>query len=408
MITFPSLPVITTTESPPAAATAVQAQALPLFAELLAIASGKQGAAAGGKGLPQSGPELPLPGGGAAIALPGAETSVEQTAEALVPAVGILATESLADRLPATQVTAAATATPEPEPGTLPLPVGSDPALVAGDAEELPAARAPSLPLPGTASDSAPVSAAVPTSVSVAMPVPAPAPASASTPASASAPAAAPASVPAPPGISLADLAVPPAAPEVATARPEALVPVAPGTSAAQGEAPALSMVATAAVAPDAPLQPQPRPQLPVSLPLQHAPQDPGFSGELASRLQVFARNGIQEATLQLHPAELGRLQVSISTDGDQARVVFVADNAAARDAIEQSMPRLRELLAQSGLQLAHSDVSGQSQAGGQRGNSATGTSGFQESDAGLALAAGDAPAADAGGAGSYLVDYYI
>lgn len=90
---------------------------------------------------------------------------------------------------------------------------------------------------------------------------------------------------------------------------------------------------------------------------LLRSPQDPQFAGELGARVKVLLKEGVKEARLQLHPAELGRLQVTINTDGDQARVVFSADTLAAKEAIEQSIPRLREMLEQNGLQLAHADV---------------------------------------------------
>ena len=151
-------------------------------------------------------------------------------------------------------------------------------------------------------------------------------------------------------------------------------------------------------------------PRTPAHLAMTHAPQDAEFAGELANRLQVFARNGGHEATLQLHPADLGRLQVSITTDGDQARVLFVADSAAARDAIEQSMPRLREMLAQSGLQLSHSDVSSQFQGGADSQRDAPGLPRAAGADG---LADGPVPGtAEPGTAlassGVRLVDYYI
>jgi flagellar hook-length control protein FliK len=41
---------------------------------------------------------------------------------------------------------------------------------------------------------------------------------------------------------------------------------------------------------------------------------------------------------------------------------MFAVDSVAARDAIEQAMPRLRELLEQGGLQLSHSEVADHSQ----------------------------------------------
>ena len=98
-----------------------------------------------------------------------------------------------------------------------------------------------------------------------------------------------------------------------------------------------------------------------VDLAMQRAPADPEFVDELGARIQLMLRDGLGKAQIQLHPVELGRLQVTISTDGDQARVAFLADAGATRDAIEHSLPRLREMLEQNGLQLAQSDV-------GQRG----------------------------------------
>ncbi|MFK7828948.1 MAG: flagellar hook-length control protein FliK [Congregibacter sp.] len=92
-------------------------------------------------------------------------------------------------------------------------------------------------------------------------------------------------------------------------------------------------------------------------LSLTRAPQDPEFAGELTARMKTLVSDGVREARLQLHPAELGRLQVTITTEGDQARIAFLADSTAAKDAIELSMPRLRDMLEQNGLELAHTDV---------------------------------------------------
>jgi flagellar hook-length control protein FliK len=100
-----------------------------------------------------------------------------------------------------------------------------------------------------------------------------------------------------------------------------------------------------------------------VDMALRTAPGQAEFGDEVAASMRVLVRDGVREARLQLHPAELGRLLVTISTDGDQAKVAFVTDTAAAREAIEQALPRLREALQQSGLQLAQSDV-GQREAG--------------------------------------------
>ena len=95
---------------------------------------------------------------------------------------------------------------------------------------------------------------------------------------------------------------------------------------------------------------------------MQNLPSAPQFTDEVGEQVRVFVNNGLQEARLQLTPAELGRVQITINTDGDNARVVFVAETALARDLLDQSMPRLREMLQQSGIQLAQGDVSDQTE----------------------------------------------
>jgi len=89
---------------------------------------------------------------------------------------------------------------------------------------------------------------------------------------------------------------------------------------------------------------------------------DPQWNNELAGRVSVMVKNGLSEASLQLSPPELGRLEIRISTEGDQAKIQFTVQSIDAKEAIELAMPRLREMLEQAGLQLAHSEVADHSQ----------------------------------------------
>ncbi|MCB1667001.1 MAG: flagellar hook-length control protein FliK [Porticoccaceae bacterium] len=86
------------------------------------------------------------------------------------------------------------------------------------------------------------------------------------------------------------------------------------------------------------------------------------WGNEFSGQVTFFVRQGVQEASLQLTPPDLGRLDIKITTDGDQTKMLFTVQNATAREAIEQAMPRLREMLDQAGLQLAHSEVADHSQ----------------------------------------------
>lgn len=78
----------------------------------------------------------------------------------------------------------------------------------------------------------------------------------------------------------------------------------------------------------------------------------------LADRISLMQARGMQVAEMRLDPPHLGSVRVQIRMQGEQASVVFQAANAHARDLLEQSLPRLREMMAEEGLQLADAQVS--------------------------------------------------
>lgn len=81
------------------------------------------------------------------------------------------------------------------------------------------------------------------------------------------------------------------------------------------------------------------------------------WSDEVGTRLQWMIDKGHTSAAVRLNPEHLGPLEVQINVQDDQASVWFGAANAETRTAIENAMPRLRELLASQGLSLAQSGV---------------------------------------------------
>jgi flagellar hook-length control protein FliK len=80
----------------------------------------------------------------------------------------------------------------------------------------------------------------------------------------------------------------------------------------------------------------------------------------MAGRVVWMAREGLQRADLKLNPANMGPIEVRLTLNNDQANVSFVVNNPATREAIEQSLPRLREGFQASGLSLESADVSDQ------------------------------------------------
>ncbi|MEW5880080.1 MAG: flagellar hook-length control protein FliK [Pseudomonadota bacterium] len=90
-----------------------------------------------------------------------------------------------------------------------------------------------------------------------------------------------------------------------------------------------------------------------VATPVLH----PGFGEDLANRVVFLAGQRVQSAEIALTPADLGPLSVTIEMRGHEAQLFFGAAHATTRAAIEDALPRLREMFAGSGLQLADAQV---------------------------------------------------
>lgn len=86
----------------------------------------------------------------------------------------------------------------------------------------------------------------------------------------------------------------------------------------------------------------------------------PAWGNELGQRLMMMVGQKIQVAEIRLDPPDLGPMEVKVRMQQDQAHVVFHSQHAAVRDALEQAVPRLRELFDQNGLGLGDVDVQDQ------------------------------------------------
>ena len=90
----------------------------------------------------------------------------------------------------------------------------------------------------------------------------------------------------------------------------------------------------------------------------------PAFNDELGGKITWLANQGIQSASVQLSPEHLGPVSVHISVQAGSASVSFNAAHADTRAALEQALPRLREMFATNGLTLSDANVSHQSPRG--------------------------------------------
>ncbi len=110
---------------------------------------------------------------------------------------------------------------------------------------------------------------------------------------------------------------------------------------------------------------------LAVALPPGSAPRiDQAFAEGMAIRLQWMSQQQVGRVEIQLHPEDLGSIDVQIEFEGKAIRAEFQSPVADVRHLLESTLPRLRELLEAHGLQLRHADVGsgqGQGQPGSQR-----------------------------------------
>ncbi len=86
-----------------------------------------------------------------------------------------------------------------------------------------------------------------------------------------------------------------------------------------------------------------------------------GWDNEMAQKVVILVGRQESRAELTLTPPQLGRVEVTITVQGDQTSAAFVSASPAAREALEQALPRLREILAEAGITLGQASVNAES-----------------------------------------------
>ena len=96
----------------------------------------------------------------------------------------------------------------------------------------------------------------------------------------------------------------------------------------------------------------------------------PGWDNEVAQSVVWLAGRNDSRAELTLNPPHLGKVEVTLTVSGDQTNALFVSASPTARDALENALPRLREILADAGITLGQASVNAESSHGGADGGS--------------------------------------
>lgn len=92
----------------------------------------------------------------------------------------------------------------------------------------------------------------------------------------------------------------------------------------------------------------------PIPLP---ADPDAGFDDAFGSRITWMAEQRMGHAEIRVTPDHAGPIDVRLQLDGTRVSADFQSTSPEVRQALEASIARLREMLEQQGLQLAHAGV---------------------------------------------------
>lgn len=86
----------------------------------------------------------------------------------------------------------------------------------------------------------------------------------------------------------------------------------------------------------------------------------PAWREDFTQQVVVMAKTEVASAEIKLNPPQLGPIEISLSIKNDIAEANFAAASAPVREAIEASLPRLKEMFAEVGITLGNTSVSQQ------------------------------------------------
>ncbi len=81
---------------------------------------------------------------------------------------------------------------------------------------------------------------------------------------------------------------------------------------------------------------------------------------QIAEKIRWMVNGRQSMAEIRLDPPEMGSMQIRLNVSGDSASVSFVVQSQQAKDALNEAMPRLRDMFSEQGLDLGESFVSQQ------------------------------------------------
>jgi flagellar hook-length control protein FliK len=135
------------------------------------------------------------------------------------------------------------------------------------------------------------------------------------------------------------------------------------GAAAGAAGAPASTALSLAglptgpAAGPDAPARSAGPAEAAAHFTLSPSIDSPTFAPALGLQLSVLARDGIEQARMQLNPQEMGPIGVQLTVLGQQVQVEFTAEHARTRQVLEQSLQQLASALGDAGFTMTGGSV---------------------------------------------------
>ena len=95
-----------------------------------------------------------------------------------------------------------------------------------------------------------------------------------------------------------------------------------------------------------------------------------GWDKAVGQKVLWMVGESIHSAELSLNPPDLGPLQIVLKVSNEHASASFMCAQPEVREALEQSMPKLRQMMSDAGIQLSSFSVNTQASNQEQQGNS--------------------------------------
>ena len=85
--------------------------------------------------------------------------------------------------------------------------------------------------------------------------------------------------------------------------------------------------------------------------------RESSWSQQFGEKIVWLAKNDQQSAQININPPELGPVQITLNLSGGEAKVTFASPHMEVRQAIENSLPQLKEMLSSAGINLGQTNV---------------------------------------------------